>query len=98
MVRHQVDVTISAFNAGRTVGRAVRSSLAQDEARDVIVVDDASEDDTVQVATAEDDGTGRLHITTLPTNRGPASARNSAIARSTSLCLCFLDADDYFLP
>jgi orotate phosphoribosyltransferase-like protein len=37
-----VAVLIAAHNAAATIGAAVRSALAQPEAREVIVVDDAS--------------------------------------------------------
>ncbi|HEY8572379.1 MAG TPA: glycosyltransferase [Phenylobacterium sp.] len=89
---------IPAFNAARTIGRAVRSALAQPEAAEVIVVDDGSTDGTAEAARAVDDGTGRLKILVQPTSGGgPAAARNRALAESVSPWVCPLDADDYFL-
>jgi len=93
-----VGVMICAFNARKTIQRAVFSALAQDHVAEVIVVNDASQDDTADLAATQDDGTGRLCVINLPQNRGPAAARNVAIARSKSRLLCVLDADDYFLP
>jgi len=93
-----VCVIVAAFNAQDTVGRAVQSALAQDQVREVIVVDDASHDDTAHRARQQDDGSGRLAVVTMAENSGPAAARNAAIERSTSPLVCTLDADDYFLP
>lgn len=93
-----VCVVIPAYNAQATIGRAVRSALAQDHVAEVIVCDDASQDDTADAARREDDGTGRLTVITLARNAGPAAARNAALAASRSPYVCLLDSDDYFLP
>ncbi len=95
-----VTVVIAAWRAATTIGRAVASALAQTEAREVIVVDDASGDScaTLDAALKVDDGSGRLKVIALPTNGGPARARNTAIAASTSPWICILDSDDYFEP
>jgi succinoglycan biosynthesis protein ExoU len=93
-----VCVIIPAFNAVRTIGRAVRSALDQPEAAEVIVVDDGSTDATSRAAQEADDGSGRLRILVQPVSGGgPAAARNRAIEESTSPWICPLDADDYFL-
>jgi succinoglycan biosynthesis protein ExoU len=94
----QVCVIIAAYNASATIARAIVSALAQDEVAEVIVVDDASTDATIEAAQAADDGTNRLKILTQPQNAGPSSARNRAIAASASPWLTVLDADDFYLP
>jgi succinoglycan biosynthesis protein ExoU len=94
----RVAVIVAAHNSARTIRRAVRSALAESETAEVIVVDDASTDGTVEAARAADDGTGRLSIHTQSINRGPAAARNVAIASAHSPIVAILDADDYFLP
>jgi succinoglycan biosynthesis protein ExoU len=93
-----VAVIIAAHNSSPTIGRAVSSALSQPEAKEVIVVDDASQDDTAAAAMARDDGSGRLRIIKEQANRGPAAARNRAIEASGSSYVAILDADDYFLP
>jgi succinoglycan biosynthesis protein ExoU len=93
-----VCVIIAAFNAQNTIARAVKSALQQDCIREVIVADDASRDDTARRARMQDDGSGRLAVITLTENKGPAAARNAALAHSNSPYVCLLDADDYFLP
>jgi succinoglycan biosynthesis protein ExoU len=93
-----VCVIIAAFNAQETIGRAVNSALAQGHVREVIVADDASQDQTADRARQHDDGSGRLVVLTLRENKGPAFARNAALQSSKSPLVCTLDADDYFLP
>jgi succinoglycan biosynthesis protein ExoU len=91
-----VAVIIAAKDAAGTAPKAVRSALAQRLASEVIFVDDASSDGTSEAARACDDGTGRLQVIRLETNRGPSHGRNLAIARSTAPYFCVLDADDFF--
>lgn len=93
-----VCVIIPAYRAAATIGRAVRSALAQDHVAQVIVVDDASKDDTAQAAQAADDGSGRLVVITQSQNAGPAAARNRALAMANTDWAALLDSDDYYLP
>ncbi|WP_337184212.1 glycosyltransferase, partial [Shinella sp.] len=70
----KVCVIIAARNAEQTIGRAVRSALAEPEVDEVVVVDDASDDRTMAAAAAADDTTRRLDIIRFRTNRGPSAA------------------------
>jgi succinoglycan biosynthesis protein ExoU len=92
-----VCVIIAAKNASSTISRAVASALQDSTVAEVVVVDDGSTDDTSVKAVDGGDGTGRLRVLRLETNRGPAFARNYAIAHSTAPFLAILDADDFFL-
>lgn len=91
-----VCIIIAAKNAADTITRAIASALAEPEAAEVIVIDDGSTDDTARTARAADDGSGRLNVIRFEENRGPAAARNHAIAISQSPLLGVLDADDFF--
>ena len=95
--RGAVGVITAAKNAELTIGRAVRSALADPMVGEVLVVDDGSTDRTAVAALSADDGSGRLRILQLDRNCGPAVARNKAIALSTMPFLTVLDADDYWL-
>lgn len=97
MTASQVCVIIAARNATRTIPVAIASALREPEVAEVVVVDDASSDDTAKVARAADDGSGRLSVMRLDINRGPSFARNAAIAASRSPFISVLDADDFFL-
>jgi len=100
VVRRDVAIVIAGWRAAGVIGRAVASGLAQPEAAEVVVVDDASGDDgaTLMAARAADDGTGRLKVIALPVNSGPSAARNAAIRASTSPWIAILDSDDYMEP
>lgn len=92
-----VCVCIAAYNAEGTIARAVTSALSQTHVAEVIVVDDASSDETAEIARRCDDGSGRLSVVVLERNGGPSTARNRAIERSRAAIFCVLDSDDYFL-
>jgi succinoglycan biosynthesis protein ExoU len=94
----EICVVIAAKDASRTIGRAVLSALREAEVSEIVVVDDGSADGTAEAARVADDGTGRLRIVSLEVNRGPAFARNHAIAHSEAPLVAILDADDFFLP
>lgn len=93
-----VCVIIAAWNAERTIPRAIASALAQPEVSEVIVVDDASTDTTATVARKADDGSGRLSVLRQERNGGPSAARNRALDLSRANHVAVLDADDYLLP
>ena len=93
-----VAVVIAAYDAAAFIGRAIRSALAERETTEVIVVDDASSDGTLQAAFESDDGTGRLIVLRQPVNLGPGAARNRGMSVAASAWIAILDADDYLLP
>ncbi|MER9261488.1 glycosyltransferase family 2 protein [Mesorhizobium sp. M0619] len=97
MTESRVCVIIAARNAARTIPAAIASALREPEVAEVVVDADASTDDTAKVASAADDGSGRLSVIRLDANRGPSFARNTAIAGSKSPFISILDADDFFL-
>jgi succinoglycan biosynthesis protein ExoU len=93
-----VSVIITARNAAATIGDAVVSALDQAEVSEVVVVDDASTDETGDAARDAARTDPRLILLRQATNLGPSAARNLAIARSNAPCIAILDADDYFMP
>lgn len=97
-MQQEVALVVAAMDAEATIARAVRSALAQPEAREVIVVDDGSRDRTAAAARACEDGTGRLTVLSLAENRGPSAARNLALEQVTAAWVGVLDADDFLLP
>ena len=92
-----VCVIIAAYNAEKTIARAIKSALNEHEVTEVIVVDDASNDNTVAVARSTDDGSMRLKVFVQPVNAGPSAARNRAIRESNSPWIAILDSDDFFI-
>ena len=89
-------VIIAAKNAAAIIPTAISSALRESSVAEVVVVDDGSTDRTALAAEGADDGSGRLVVLSLPVNRGPAAARNHAIAHSKAPLIAILDADDFF--
>jgi len=90
-----VSVVIAVYNGERFVADAVASVRQQQyQPIEVIVVDDASTDATVDIAAS-------LPIDlliVLPDNQGPSAARNIGMARAQGRYITFLDVDDLMLP
>ena len=74
--------------------RAVESALAAGTDVEVIVVDDASTDDTADVCKS----ISGIKYIRLDRNQGVAGARNVGLMESTSDFIAFLDDDDLRLP
>jgi len=91
-------IVIAAYNAEATLDRAVQSALAQPEATEICVVDDASRDGTAALARSWAEREPRVQVISLSVNAGPSAARNAAIAATRSPWITILDADDYMLP
>ncbi len=90
-----VSVIIPAFNAASYLQSAVDSCLRQTfPPREIIVVDDGSQDGTADVCRALGD-TVRLERIE---NGGVARARNIGAKQATGDYFVFLDADDVLLP
>lgn len=92
-----ISVIIPAYNRGQMLRRAVQSVLAQDYASlEIIIVDDASTDDTAAIVQSLKDG--RICYVRQAQNKGAAAARNTGMQKARGEYFAFLDADDEFLP
>ena len=93
-----ISVIIPCYNAASYIEKALRA-LEQQTFRDfeVILVDDASSDDTAAVNRAFSESSD-LPITLLrnEVNSGPAFSRNRGIAASSAEFVCFCDSDDWY--
>jgi len=96
MAMIRVVIVIPVFNSANTVSRAVESALAQsfDCPFEIVAVNDGSTDSTAEILKRYRD---RVRILGQQ-NRGPAAARNAAVAQSRAEYIAFLDADDAFMP
>lgn len=94
-----VSVIIPAWNAAQFIHHPVRSALQQSlQDLEVLVVDDASSDDTRRAAEQAAEGDPRVRVLALPRNGGPSAARNAGLAAAQGDFLAMLDADDRMAP
>lgn len=90
----QWTVIVPCHNAAKTLRRCLEAVRSQHRSPgQVVVVDDASDDDTASIA----EGSGCTVIRVAP-NRGPAAARNRGAAEAAGEVLFFLDADIELRP
>jgi glycosyltransferase involved in cell wall biosynthesis len=91
-----VSVIIPLYNGALLIGRCLASVFNQsaDVDLEVIVIDDGSTDNGVEVVRAFGEEVNVIQ----QQNSGPASARNRGIDAASGKYLAFLDADDYWLP
>ena len=87
-----VSVIITARDAVATIADAVSTALVDAETAEVIVIDDASNDDTAAAAESAGRGDDRLTISRCAVNIGPAAARNRAVEMATGDFVAVLDA------
>jgi GT2 family glycosyltransferase len=91
-------VIVVCWNAADVIGRCLEQLLAQDYVNyEVIVVDDGSEDDTLEVAEAASSG-GEVTIVRSPVNQGCPHARNLGLAHAKGDIIAFIDADGFAAP
>ncbi|MEX0899065.1 MAG: glycosyltransferase family 2 protein [Gammaproteobacteria bacterium] len=83
-----VSIIIPAFNEEDTIGTKVAEVANHPDVREVIVVDDGSDDRTAEIAS--DAG---ARVIALKANGGKASALEAGVAAASSDLLLFMDAD-----
>lgn len=87
----RVSVVIPSYNRAALVGETIENMLRQTlPPHEVIVVDDGSTDNSVEVIKAFGD---RVRLIQQP-NRGPGAARNAGFAVATCDYIQFMDSDD----
>jgi glycosyltransferase involved in cell wall biosynthesis len=89
-------VVVIAHNYARFLRQAVNSALAQTRTPRVLIMDDASSDETPRLAQEIVAASGgRVQHHRSDTNQGLSRTRNSAAALTTSSWVIYLDADDW---
>lgn len=90
-----VSVIMPNFNYSHYIGQAITSVLNQTYKKiELLVVDDGSTDDSIQVISSFGSVLTVLHTANL----GPSAARNAGIKASNGAWLAFIDSDDVWLP
>lgn len=92
-----IAIVIPTYNRGQVVAAAVKSALdGAGPGVELVVVDDASDDETEAVFAGFDDS--RVRYLRLPARANGNVARNAGIAATTAPIVAFLDSDDLFKP
>ncbi|SVC83099.1 uncharacterized protein METZ01_LOCUS335953, partial [marine metagenome] len=89
-----VSVIVPFYNAEPYLKRCIDILLKQDFNKpfEIIMVDDASTDNSQNIVKMEDSPLIKLH--SLPSNTGPSAARNTGLKIAKGEYVFFLDADD----
>jgi len=91
-----VSILIPAYNSQEWLAPTIESALAQTwPKKEIIVVDDGSKDETLEIAKSF---AARGVRVVAQTNQGAAAARNTAFAASQGDYIQWLDADDLLEP
>ncbi|MBH1959020.1 MAG: glycosyltransferase family 2 protein [Flavobacteriia bacterium] len=96
----KISVIIPVYNAEKYVSQAVESALQLDEVFEIILVEDKSPDNALEVCKELAEKHERVKLFQHPDqgNHGAGASRNLGLAKATGDFIAFLDADDYYLP
>ena len=90
-----VSVLLPVYNREGSVGRAIRSVLAQTYPHyEIIVIDDGSTDGSLKVV----EGFGAQVTVVAQAHAGVYAARNAGLRRARGELVAFIDSDDAWLP
>jgi glycosyltransferase involved in cell wall biosynthesis len=93
----KVSVVMSCYNHEPFVSRAIESVIEQEfEDWELVIRDDASQDETARIATAYDDK--RIRFVGSSLHLGGAASLNQCIAQARGEYIAVINSDDVFLP
>jgi glycosyltransferase involved in cell wall biosynthesis len=90
-MKMSASIIMSAYNASATIGKSLESLRKQTIQSEIIVIDDGSTDNTVEIV-SQFDGVQIIK----QHHQGPAAARNLGAARANGEIFVFVDADMTF--
>ncbi|KMQ72127.1 glycosyltransferase family 2 protein [Chryseobacterium koreense] len=96
----KISVIIPVYNAEKYVAQAVESALQFQEVSEVILVEDQSPDNALEVCEKLVEQFERVKLFQHPDkgNHGAGESRNVGMRNATGDFIAFLDADDFYLP
>lgn len=95
----KVSVVIPVYNVEKYLLRAIDSVLSQPEVAELILVEDGSSDQSLQICLQQAVVDKRIIVLQHPgnKNKGVSATRNLGIKNAACDYIAFLDADDYYL-
>lgn len=95
----KVSVIIPVYNAEKYVREAVESALIQPETEEVLLIEDGSPDNALEICQNLEKEYSKVKLFRHKNgvNRGAGASRNLGVKKAQSEFISFLDADDYYL-
>lgn len=91
----KVSIITPSYNSSEFIVETIRSVLNQKhENWEMIITDDASDDNSVSIIEAFSEKDKRIKLIKLDSNSGSGVARNTSIKAATGDVIAFLDSDD----
>jgi glycosyltransferase involved in cell wall biosynthesis len=99
-LHNNISVIIPVFNAGKFVKKAVESALILPEVKEVLLIEDGSSDNSLEICKELEIENDKISLFTHSNNqnKGAGLSRNIGIENAKGDFIAFLDADDYYLP
>jgi glycosyltransferase involved in cell wall biosynthesis len=94
-----ISVIIPIYNAEKYMRKAVESALEQPETGEILLVEDASPDNALQICRELEQKFKKVRLLRHPDfqNHGAGASRNLGIKKARYNYVAFLDADDFYL-
>ena len=91
----KVSVIMPVYNCEKFVKHSIESVQKQTYKNwELLIVDDASDDASLEVARRYAESDERIKVTKMPVNSGVSACRNLAISKASGRYLAFIDSDD----
>lgn len=99
IAKELISVIVPVYNVEAYMEKSLDSIRAQTYSNiEVIVIDDASTDESGRICDAYEALDSRFRTLHFPVNRGPSATRNEGIRRAKGSLIAFIDSDDYVEP
>lgn len=90
-----ISVVIPAYNAEKTIEKAIQSAIGQTYSDlEVVIIDDCSQDGTIKIVADYAKIDNRIRVFQNHTNKGVAFSRNRGVGAARGEWIAFLDSDD----
>ena len=94
-----VSIIVPTYNTEKFIKLTIQSVQNQTYKNwEMILVDDASTDETIKIISELAKADNRIKLFQLPNNSGNGFARNVALKKATGKYIAYLDADDLWFP
>lgn len=95
-----ISLIIPIYNAEKYLVNAVESALQFSDVREVILIEDKSPDNSLEICRELVQRDSRVKLFQHPDkgNHGAGASRNLGLKKATQEFIAFLDSDDYYLP